>query len=231
MAGKSGFGQRGWVIAITVEPALRRQGGRVDDARPEVIRRLEAISAERNHARTAALLVGVVIAFALFLGGRQRAPLIAPPAMAAEAPAAVAPTPAFVVVHVAGAVRSPGVYELPEGARVGDALDLAGGVLRRADLTSLNLAEVLVDGRQIVVVTQGRLSPMPAPGATSTGLVDLNTADQPALEGVPGIGPVKAAAILAYRTEIGVFASIDQLLEVAGIGVATLEALRPYVTI
>lgn len=204
----------------------------MDDARPEVIRRLEAISAERNHARYAALLVGVVIAVALFLGGRQRAPLIAPPAIASETPVSAAPTPAFVVVHVAGAVRRPGVYELPAGARVSDALDLAGGALPRAELTSLNLAEILVDGRQIVVPRRGQVSAtVPSPGATTAAAVNINTADQIALESIPGIGPVKAAAILAYRSEMGVFQSIDQLLEVSGIGVATLESLRPYVTI
>lgn len=204
----------------------------MDDARPEVIRRLEAISAERNHARSAALLVGVVIAVALFLGGRQRAPLIAPPAIASEAPVSAAPTSAFVVVHVAGAVRRPGVYELPAGARVSDALDLAGGALPRAELTLLNLAEVLVDGRQIVVPRRGQVSAtVPSPGATTAAAVNINTADQIALESIPGIGPVKAAAILAYRSEMGVFQSIDQLLEVSGIGVATLESLRPYVTI
>ncbi|MDQ3963075.1 MAG: ComEA family DNA-binding protein [Actinomycetota bacterium] len=203
----------------------------MDDARPEVIRRLEAISAERNHARSAAFLVGVVIAVALFLGGRQRAPLIAPPAAASEAPATSQPSPMTVIVHVAGAVRRPGVYELAEGARVSDALDLAGGVLRSADLTSLNLAEVLVDGRQIVVVRRGQAPNAPVPAATAMGIVDLNTADQSALESVPGIGPVKAAAILAYRAEIGTFRNIDQLLEVTGIGAATLESLRPYVSI
>lgn len=204
----------------------------MDDARPEVIRRLEDISAERNHARSAALLVGAVIALALFLGGRQSAPLVAPPAMAVEAPAVVTSTPAFVVVHVAGAVRRPGVYELSEGARVSDALELAGGVLPRADLTLLNLAEVLIDGRQIVVSRRGEMSAtIPQPGATTTAVVDLNTADQTTLESVPGIGPVKAAAILAYRAEIGAFTGIDQLLEVTGIGAATLESLRPYVTL
>lgn len=200
------------------------------DAGPEVIRRLETIAAERNHARSTAFVVGAVIAVALFLVGRERAPLIAPPALAADGPVG-SPVPTPVVVHVAGAVRHPGVYELPEGARVSDALELAGGALARADLASLNLAEVVVDGRQILVATRGRTASVPVPVMTSAALVDLNLADQAALELVPGIGPVKAAAILAYRNEVGAFQSIDQLLEVTGIGAATLEALRPYVTL
>lgn len=197
---------------------------------PEVIRRLETIAAERNLARSTAFVVGAVIAVALFLVGRERAPLIAPPAFATDG-TVESPVATTVVVHVAGAVRHPGVYELPVGARVSDALGLAGGALARADLASLNLAEVVVDGQQILVATRGRTASVPVPATTSVALVDLNLADQAALEQVPGIGPVKAAAILAYRDEIGAFQSIDQLLEVTGIGAATLEALRPYVTI
>ena len=203
----------------------------VASTRPEIIRRLEAAAAERNHARSAALLVGAVVATALFLGGRERAPLIAPPALAAEAgtPSPVAGT---VVVHVAGAVKRPGIYELPAGARIADAIELAGGALPRADLSALNLAEVVTDGQQVLVGARGATAaaPMAAP-TTTAALVDLNTADQAALERVPGIGPVKAAAILAYRSEIGSFTDIGQLLEVTGIGAATLESLRPYVTL
>ncbi len=114
-----------------------------------------------------------------------------------------------------------------------DALELAGGALPNADLAALNLAEVLVDGRQILVARRGEVDTggLPEPSTTTASLVNLNSADQAALESVPGIGPVKAAAILAYRAEIGVFESIDQLLQVTGIGAATLESLRPYVTL
>lgn len=114
-----------------------------------------------------------------------------------------------------------------------DALELAGGALSHADLAALNLAEVLVDGRQILVARRGEVAAgvIPNPSTTTAALVNLNSADQAALESVPGIGPVKAAAILAYRAEIGVLESIDQLLQVTGIGAATLESLRPYVTL
>ncbi|HEV3472386.1 MAG TPA: helix-hairpin-helix domain-containing protein [Actinomycetota bacterium] len=203
------------------------------DARPDVIRRIESISAERNHARSAAALVGVVIAIALFVGARERAPMIAPPARATQGPFGETPGPDLVVVHVVGAVRRPGVYELPHGARVSDALELAGGALPHADLAALNLAEVLLDGRQILVARRGEVDTgvLPEPTTTTATLVNLNSADQAALESVPGIGPVKAAAILAYRAEVGAFESIDQLLQVTGIGAATLESLRPYVTL
>jgi competence protein ComEA len=118
---------------------------------------------------------------------------------------------------------------------VADAIEAAGGATRRADLDLLNLAEPLVDGYKVGVLERGAESPAPpsapaAPGAPG-GAVALNSADQAALETIPGIGPVTAAAILAYRDEAGPFSSVEQLLEVSGIGPATLESVRPYVTL
>lgn len=143
-----------------------------------------------------------------------------------------------VVVDVAGRVRRPGVVELPVGSRVVDALEAAGGVRGGVDLSGLNLARVLVDGEQVLVGAPS--APAPAvgavpgtsPGATApAALVDLNTADQAALEALPDIGPVTAQAILAWRTEHGGFTAVQELLEVDGIGPATLETLAPLVTV
>lgn len=146
---------------------------------------------------------------------------------------------ALVVVDVAGRVRRPGVVELPAGSRVVDALEAAGGVRGGVDLSGLNLARVLVDGEQVLVgAPSGPAAPPLAgtvpgnPGATApTALVDLNTADQAALEALPDIGPVTAQAILAWRTEHGGFTAVQELLEVDGIGPATLETLAPLVTV
>jgi competence protein ComEA len=209
--------------------------------------RLEALAGKR---RDALVLIGVtaaVVLGSLALWSRG-SPTVAPPATTPQAPAtteqdALAPAPAPSVpsgpllVHVAGSVRHPGLYEIEAGARVADAIEAAGGARSRADLDALNLAEVIADGAKVEVPRQGEgatavgapvasasSSPAPAP-------VDLNSADQVALEAIPEVGPVTAAAILAYRTEIGSFSSVDQLLEVDGIGPATLEALRPYVTL
>jgi competence protein ComEA len=138
---------------------------------------------------------------------------------------------------VAGAVRRPGLYKVASDARVADAVRAAGGPTPRADLDALNLAEPLVDGTKIDVLQRGEVAPpgagvTPAPeGAAPAALIPLNSADQAALESIPEVGPVTALAILEYRTEIGGFSSIDQLLEVSGIGPATLEAIRPYVTL
>jgi competence protein ComEA len=139
-----------------------------------------------------------------------------------------------VTVDVAGKVRRPGIAVLDAGARVVDALEAAGGARDGVDLTGLNLARVLVDGEQILV---GLATPTGV-AATVTGgtspvatLVNLNTADQVALESLPDVGPVTAQSILAWRTEHGAFTAVDQLLDVDGIGEVTLAKLTPYVTL
>jgi competence protein ComEA len=132
---------------------------------------------------------------------------------------------------------------MPTGARIADAIESARGPKTVADLDALNLAEPLADGQKVDVPRRGEDAvvtapgPPPAsPGAPSSGTspgatVDLNSADQATLETIPDVGPVTAQAIIAYRTEVGAFDSIEQLLEVSGIGPATLETMRPYVTV
>ena len=148
--------------------------------------------------------------------------------------------PALLVVDVAGRVRRPGLATLPEGSRVADAIEAAGGARRGVRLTSLNLARVLTDGEQVLVGVQPAAGSPAAASTTGGGvdgeagmtpLVNLNTADQAGLETLPGVGPVTAAAILAWRTEHGGFTSVEELIEVSGIGPATLEELRPHVTV
>jgi competence protein ComEA len=195
--------------------------------------RLEEMVGRRIDTGIVIGLVAVLVLGGLLVWGRKPAAAIAPPATAPPMPSA-APSPATqLLVHVAGAVRKPGLYALTPWTRVADAIEAAGGPTARADLDLLNLAEPLVDGMKIEVLVRGT-SPAAtaAPGDTSTpGPVSLNSADQVALETIPGVGPVTAAAILAYRDEAGPFTSIEQLLEVSGIGPATLESLRPYVTL
>ena len=142
-----------------------------------------------------------------------------------------------VTVDVAGKVRRPGIVVLDAGARVVDAVERAGGARPGVDLTSLNLARLLVDGEQILVGlgTTGGAAPAPVPpaggAATPIALVDLNLADQAQLETLPQVGPVTASAIIAWRTEHGAFTAITELLEVDGIGEATLAQVSPYVTV
>lgn len=140
-----------------------------------------------------------------------------------------------VTVDVAGKVRRPGIVVLDAGSRVTDALEAAGGAKRGVDLTSLNLARVLVDGEQIVVGAPAGAGP-PAPGTsgaagTPGAPVNLNLATQAELEELPQVGPVTAQAIIAWREERGGFTSVDELLEVDGIGEKSLARLAPLVTV
>lgn len=161
-------------------------------------------------------------------------PSAASPALTA-APSA-SPSPVPVIVDVAGWVRRPGVYEFAPGDRVIDAVRRAGGARRGADLTSLNLAAPLADGTQIVVARPGATAPGGV-GSTGTGttgpttLINVNTAGETELETLPGVGPVTAAAIIDYRTQNGPFATVDDLIDVSGIGPSTLEQIRPFATV
>jgi competence protein ComEA len=167
------------------------------------------------------------------------------PAMPGGARTESASTAAAVFVHVTGKVRRPGVVELAAGSRVIDAVEEAGGARPGVRLGTLNLARPLVDGEQIAVGVPMPAAAAPAPvgaaptsppiAGTSTGvpgsLVNINTADQLQLEELPGVGPVTATAIIEWRTEHGGYSTVDELLEVSGIGEITLEELRDFVTI
>ena len=140
-----------------------------------------------------------------------------------------------VVVHVAGAVVSPGVYHLRADSRVIDAVAAAGGFAAGAATDGVNLAAGLRDGTRVYVPLEGEAVPIDAGGAppgstTPAGPLDLNSASAEQLDSLPGVGPSTAAAIVGYRDEHGPFASIDDLTEVRGIGPAKLEALRGLVT-
>jgi competence protein ComEA len=143
--------------------------------------------------------------------------------------------PSTVLAHAAGAVRSPGVYSLPAGARVKDLLDAAGGPAADADLDRINLAAPVADGSQVYVPRQGEALPVGAAGgggvATPAGPLDLNTATLEQLDALPGVGPATAKAILDERSKRGRFGSVDELLDVRGIGPAKLEAIRDLVTV
>ena len=156
-----------------------------------------------------------------------------------------------VVVQAAGAVRHPGVYRLPASARVDDLVREAGGLAPDADLDRLNLAAPLADGQRTWVPRKGQEEPTvvsgvgPAPGGAGSGtgsggtggagaepaIVDLNTATAEQLDTLPGVGPATATAILSYREQHGRFSSVDDLLDVRGIGDAKLEQLRPFATV
>jgi competence protein ComEA len=191
-------------------------------------------------SRPRAVAYLVVVLALLALGGRFLVGAFQP-AAAAEAPELALdatsvedePAPAL-VVHVAGAVRHPGLYELAEGSRIDDAIRKAGGAKPGADLGLVNLAAPVADGQQVLV--PGRAGPGASPGdgtvpAAPTGPVHLNTATLEQLDELPGVGPITAGKILAYRDEHGAFQSVDELDAVPGIGPARLEELRELVAL
>jgi competence protein ComEA len=143
------------------------------------------------------------------------------------------------VVHVLGAVRHPGLVRLPENSRVQDAIDAAGGLTGRADPGELNLAQPLADGQQVMIgtagdpageVRDGRESGASS-GPSERATLDLNRANQAQLEELPGIGPVTAGAILAWRQQHGRFSRIEELQEVDGIGPKTYAQIAPHVRV
>lgn len=185
----------------------------------------------------------VVLALALVLltgvlvwRGRSTGEAAAPTTSAPTTPAAagIPPEPIdTVVVHVVGAVRRSGVYELEPTARVRDAIAAAGGATPRADLAAVNLAAHVVDGEQVGVPRRGSRAAAVATSATAGGapaaIVHLNSADLAALDALPGVGPAMAQRIVTWREENGGFRSVDDLLAVPGIGPARLETLRTLV--
>ena len=183
--------------------------------------------------------------------GSAAAPGPADPAATGPGAADPAGAPAGrIVVHVIGAVVSPGVVVLADGARVADAIAAAGGAASDADTEQLNLARVLDDGEQVRVPHAGEQLAAPDPGPSPPGasgggaaagssggstpgggVVNINTAGVSELEALPGIGPALAARIVEYRDGHGPFASVDDLTDVPGIGPAKLEALRSQATV
>jgi competence protein ComEA len=192
--------------------------------------------------RIALCAVGIVVALVLGVSRLGGGGGPAPPAEA-EAPIAVQEDGGGggrVVVHVAGAVRRPGVYRLSASARVDDAVARAGGATRRADLGGLNLAAKVADGRQVLVPERVRSAggAAPAAGAAAAGAapaegqpLNVNTATLEQLDLLSGIGPVTAQKILDLREERGGFASVEELGEVPGIGEKRMESLRAELTV
>jgi competence protein ComEA len=204
---------------------------------PDRLRRLAAALDARP-----AELVGLVV---LLVGGlvAATAAWLGPLTTGRAATSSLAPSEHGIVltdvpgepltVHVAGGVRRPGVVRLDPGARVGDAIEAAGGARPDAVLDALNLAALLEDGQQVMVPTT-RADDRAAPavgGAPVDGRVDLNRATSDDLETLPGVGPVLAARILAWREEHGPFREASQLRQVPGIGERTFQSLADLVRV
>ena len=186
-------------------------------------------------SRRQALVVAAVLALVLVLAGKlladggsgHRASSFSLPRAAPPAP------PPALVVDVAGAVRRPGLYRLPHGSRVADAVAKAGGATGKAAMDGVNLAAPLADGELVVVPLRtpagGAVAPTGASSAATSGPVSLSTATVEQLDALPGIGPVTAQKIVDYRAAHGAFQSVDELDAISGIGPAKLDQLRGLV--
>ena len=190
-------------------------------------------------------LIGLSIAVGLSAAGLWLVQRQAPSAGRVEV---IIPTPAPIVVHVLGAVRAEGVYSLPPGSRIADAIDAAGGASSGADLSRLNLAARAPDGARLLVPQKSDIqldapvtgmtqdSPEPARDEASNDsapapddFVDLNTASLSVLMSLPGIGEKRAAAIIQFRELNGLIEAVDDLLDIDGIGQGTVDNIRPFV--
>lgn len=169
-------------------------------------------------------------------------PRAAPPTTSttvADDDQAPVPVAGSLVVDVAGQVQQPGVYELPAGARVHEAIEAAGGLLPNADVSSINRAALVTDGQQVLVPKRGGTGADGAGGAAGGAAgaaagrgtsISINQADAQQLQELPGVGPVTAERIVAERESGGPFATVDDLDRVPGIGPATIDALREVAT-
>jgi competence protein ComEA len=140
-------------------------------------------------------------------------------------------TPAYIRVHIDGAVNNRGVFSLPAGARVEDALALAGGETIDANLAGINLAAFLRDAQQIIIPSIHDDFGAAQGGITRDGLVNINRANLTELQTLQGVGAVRAQAIIDFRETYGNFASVEELINISGIGEATMNNLRERVTV
>lgn len=214
--------------------------------------RAERLRFRPSEAVALSLLGVLVLAGATLAYARARptpAVAMAPVSQPQPSGEAVAGGSGAVFVHVVGAVRKPGVYELREGARVIDAVRAAGGMARSADATAVNLARSLTDGEQLVVPKRGEATAgtgtatgagpasggggAAAAGGTSAAgaMVNINLAGAGELDSLPGIGPVLAERIVDYREQHGPFRTVRDLMKVSGIGSKKFESLEPHVTV
>jgi competence protein ComEA len=192
---------------------------------------LHSLTPTQRRVLAAVVLLAALLFFGLpRLTHRGHAVVVPPPLRAPKATQA-RPNAGKLVVDVAGAVRRPGLYRLAHGARVADAIALAGGATRRADVDAVNLAAPLADGLQVVVPRRGTAGGSSGSGAapSATAPVDLNSATVEQLDALPGIGPSTAQKIVDFRQAHGAFHSLEELDAVPGIGAGRIAQLKGLV--
>ncbi len=231
------------------DPENRGELGSKEWLQTALVDRVNILRSSKGRLLGAAAVLVLLAAGAYFLLRPEPAPPVVPRALPVEPPSLTTLRPApsspsvgeeageEMFVHAAGAVQNPGVYRFAGGARVVDLLFAAGGVAPNADLGRVNLASLLSDGSQIFFPFVGKDPPSLTVGSgaeadpETSGPLDINTAAASALQDLPGVGPVIAAAIEEHRKNNGPYDSVEGLLKVSGIGPAKLEQLRPHVSV
>lgn len=204
----------------------------ISQEKPDDVPAARSRRVDAAHVRvlvTLAVAAGVLLTWWL-LSERPRTSTPEPVSLSADTSASASPS-GELVIDVVGKVKRPGIVTLPAGSRVHEAVAEAGGVRGKADTSTLNMARVLTDGEQIIVGDAPAAGGPSAGGPPAAGArISLGTATLEQLDTLPGIGPVTAQAILDHRSEHGPFTSVDDLLDVKGIGEKTLSDIRDRVT-
>jgi competence protein ComEA len=136
-----------------------------------------------------------------------------------------------IYADISGCVEKPGVYEVEEGTRIFQLIEKAGGLTKDADIEGLNRAEIVSDGQKIIIYAKGESQESENTGVSSSGKININTADASQLQTISGVGPVTAEKIIEYRKANGKFSSIEDIKNVSGIGDKTFEKIRENITI
>lgn len=219
-------------------------GGIVMAAWPRPSTEIQVVKTDTTPASAPAIPSAPAIAPAPQAAAATAVPQSAPAPAPAAAPQAPVPTPPVVGVYITGEIAAPGVYIINEGSRLANLILIAGGPTANADVTAVNLAAILRDEQHWHIPARSPdAAPLPAglvasgkaaPGSAASspaGKINLNTAGVEQLKALPGIGEVRAQAIVSHREDNGSFTSVDALLNVNGIGVATLESIRGFIEV
>lgn len=192
------------------------------------------ITEHQNTVKTAGIIFIMIAAVVFFgpKGEKDEIQIQLPEDQAQVSAEATEEAPAEdIYVDISGQVKNPGVYKVSDGTRLFEVIELAGGLGTEADPDGFNQAEIVSDGQKVIIPAKGEVNSLPgSQGMTSSGLININTADSTALQEIPGIGPATADKIIAYRNENGRFTSKEDIKKVSGIGDKTYEKMKDKIT-
>ncbi|MGF6375520.1 competence protein ComEA [Clostridiales Family XIII bacterium PM5-7] len=187
----------------------------------------------KNVIKIAAVIVCIIVAFVFFGEKGEKQEIVIDEQQSSEVSEMEDEPELKLFVDISGQVKNPGVYQVEEGTRLFQLIELAGGLNATADINGLNQAEIITDGQKIIIPKEGEVATLPSITDTGAGqgLVNINQADSIALQEIPGVGPSTAEKIINYRNEHGRFKSIEEIKNVNGIGEKTYEKMKSKITV